>query len=173
MTTETSKRSLLQFLFLLFLSLVSVACSKGTPHVASDLEGELPAALRGDYLSFRENCSKCHGLERALTAHVTDTRHWDLYVARMMRTAGSAISESERPKILRFLYWFTERKQRLANEQNAAVKESMPSMSEPTSGAQEPPASGVAPAAAEAPVVQPKTDSTVPEAQGKPGESAP
>jgi hypothetical protein len=89
MTTETSKRSLRPGLFVLCLTLAISACSKGTPRVASDLEAEIPAQLRGDYESFIVNCSKCHGLERPLNAHVNDTRHWDLYVARMMRTAGS------------------------------------------------------------------------------------
>jgi hypothetical protein len=174
MPTRASTRSLLPGLLFCALSLLISACSKGTPRVASDLEAEIPAQLRADYTSFVENCSKCHGLERALTAHVTDTRHWDLYVARMMRTAGSAISESERPKILRFLYWFTERKVRLANEGSEAAKESLAPASE-GSGAQQP-APAAAPAAPSDPVeqnVEQKTDSTVPSAQGKPGESAP
>ncbi len=66
--------------------------------------------MQSDYESFASNCSKCHDLARALAAPVTDNRHWDLYVAKMMRTAGSAISESERPHILRFLYWYTDQK---------------------------------------------------------------
>ncbi len=72
--------------------------------------GEVPAELQGDYQSFSINCSKCHDLERALAAPVTDVRHWDIYVAKMMRTAGSAINPSEAPHILRFLYWYTEQK---------------------------------------------------------------
>lgn len=173
MPTRASKRSLLQSLLFLCLSIAISACSKGTPRVASDLEAEIPAHLRADYTSFVENCSKCHGLERPLTAHVTDTRHWDLYVARMMRTAGSAISESERPKILRFLYWYTERKLRLANESSEAAKESVAPPTEGTSGAQQPAPAAPAPAEPVQQNVEPKTDSTVPSAQGKPGESAP
>jgi hypothetical protein len=67
----------------------------------------VPAALRPDYESFAVNCSKCHQLSRALNAPVTNVEHWDIYVAKMMRTAGSAISPQEKPKILRFLHWYT------------------------------------------------------------------
>jgi len=67
----------------------------------------VPPELRDEYASFATNCSKCHSLSRALNAPVTDPRHWDLYVARMMRTAGSAISPEEAPVILRFLHWYT------------------------------------------------------------------
>jgi hypothetical protein len=175
MTTEASKRSLLLALLLSCLFIAFSACSKGTPRVASDLEAEIPAQLRGDYESFAVNCSKCHGLERPLNAHVTDTRHWDLYVARMMRTAGSAISESERPRILRFLYWYTERKLRLNSEGSAAAKESL-AVPVSAGGAQEPATPAPAPSAPAAPAaqeVEQKNDSTVPSAHGKPGESAP
>jgi hypothetical protein len=175
MRTEASKRSLLPALLLFCLFIAISACSKGTPRVASDLEAEIPAQLRSDYQSFVVNCSKCHGLERALTAHVTDTRHWDMYVARMMRTAGSAISESERPRILRFLYWYTERKVRLNSEGSAAAKESV-AVPESTGGPQDPAAPAPAPSAPPAPGTQEleqKNDSTVPSAQGKTGESAP
>lgn len=67
----------------------------------------VPLDMRDEYTSFAVNCSKCHGLARALNAPVTDPKHWDLYVARMMRTAGSAISPHEAPVILRFLHWYT------------------------------------------------------------------
>jgi hypothetical protein len=67
----------------------------------------IPADVQSDYEVFATNCSKCHALARALNAPVTDVKHWDLYVARMMRTAGSAISPEEAPHILRFLYWYT------------------------------------------------------------------
>lgn len=68
---------------------------------------KVPVEMRDEYTSFAVNCSKCHSLARALNAPVTDPKHWDLYVARMMRTAGSAISPHEAPVILRFLHWYT------------------------------------------------------------------
>jgi hypothetical protein len=98
------------------------SCAAGVPRVASDLEAQVPPELQADYKSFTENCSKCHELDRPLRAHIDDVRHWDLYVAKMMRTAGSAISARESPKILRFLYWYTERKQRLESERAKEVR---------------------------------------------------
>lgn len=68
---------------------------------------KVPDELMPDYQSFATNCSKCHSLSRALNAPVTSPKHWDIYVAKMMRTAGSAIHPSEAPKILRFLHWYT------------------------------------------------------------------
>jgi cytochrome c5 len=72
--------------------------------------GEVPADMQSDYESFAVNCSKCHDIDRALAAPVTDHEHWDIYVAKMMRTAGSAIHKDEAPHILRFLYWYTDHK---------------------------------------------------------------
>lgn len=87
------------------------------PRLASDI-GEVPDDMMSDYRSFASNCSKCHDLDRALTAPVTDNRHWDIYVAKMMRTAGSAINANEAPHILRFLYWYTDRKTARAREES-------------------------------------------------------
>lgn len=93
------------------------------PRLASDI-GEVPADMMSDYRSFASNCSKCHDLDRALTAPVTDNRHWDIYVAKMMRTAGSAISAHEKPHILRFLYWYTDRKTgRLGEDSERSVEQ--------------------------------------------------
>ncbi|HEX5657846.1 MAG TPA: hypothetical protein VFX59_11655 [Polyangiales bacterium] len=72
--------------------------------------GELPSELEHDYRVFANNCSKCHGLERPLSAPVTDHGHWERYVARMMRTPGSGISASEAPAILAFLFWYTDKR---------------------------------------------------------------
>lgn len=174
MTTErTSRRS--SALTALGLAVLVVGCAGGPPRVASDLEAEIPANLRADYVSFTQNCSKCHELDRPLQAHVDDVRHWDLYVAKMMRTAGSAISAVESPKILRFLYWYTQRKERLKAEDKARktkaveappVEKAAPApSSEPTSGA------------SVAPAVSPVTETAVPPstepAQGNQGEAAP
>lgn len=91
----------------------AVACTASQPPPRPTFQagiGDVPRELQGDYESFVINCSKCHPADRALAAPVTDAKHWDIYVAKMMRTAGSAISKSEEPHILRFLYWYTERK---------------------------------------------------------------
>lgn len=84
--------------------------------------GELPEAMQGDYDVFASNCSKCHDLERALTAPVTDHRHWDRYVAKMMRTPSSGISAPEAPHILRFLYWYTDHKQGIGDGDKATAE---------------------------------------------------
>jgi hypothetical protein len=100
-------------LWLVCTALTGTSCSgsQQVPHASLHTDiGEVPADLREDYESFSVNCSKCHDPERALTAPVTDVRHWDMYVEKMMRTAGSAIAPHEKPHILRFLYWYTEQK---------------------------------------------------------------
>jgi hypothetical protein len=93
--------------------LSATACTASQPPPRASFQpgiGDVPKELQSDYESFAVNCSKCHHIDRALAAPVTDVLHWDIYVAKMMRTAGSAISADERPHILRFLYWYTERK---------------------------------------------------------------
>ena len=181
MTSDAYGCSLYRLLWVCLLCF-GLGCSKGTPRVASDLEAEIPTGLRADYMSFVDNCSKCHGLERPLTANVTETRHWDLYVSRMMRTAGSAISASESPKILRFLYWYTERKMRLGKDDNKAAKEHAAVAEETSSGAQragpDQAAAAQAREGAPAPAIERKSDLTTAPAQDKPaqdkpGESAP
>jgi cytochrome c5 len=84
--------------------------------------GEVPADMQSDYRSFSVNCSKCHDVERALAAPVYDHRHWDLYVAKMMRTAGSAINKEEAPHILRFLYWYTDQKKARGGDMGNAIE---------------------------------------------------
>lgn len=143
-TTRRGGRTLLRAGLGLGLGVLLFACRAGVPRVASDLEADVPPELHADYVSFTENCSKCHDLERPLRAHIDDVRHWDLYVAKMMRTAGSAISAQESPKILRFLYWYTERNQRLESERKSAAKAKVIEK-----------ISAPAPAAAPAPVVAP------------------
>lgn len=104
----TTERILLWVVSSYVFVLSLAAC--GTPGTQAtvflDMQ-RVPPELRDDYESFAVNCSKCHSLARAFNAHVTEASHWDLYVARMMRTAGSAISPNEAPRILRFLYWYT------------------------------------------------------------------
>jgi hypothetical protein len=105
-TTELRKGLLAAALLVLALGAGCPSpAAQGTIYIDTS---RVPAALRPDYESFAVNCSKCHQLSRALNAPVTNVDHWDLYVARMMRTAGSAISPQEAPKILRFLHWYTQ-----------------------------------------------------------------
>jgi len=178
MTTEPThareRRRRLGVCLSLSFSLAQLGCAAGTPRIATDIEAEVPAELRVDYLSFADNCSKCHDLERPLRAHIDDVRHWDLYVAKMMRTAGSAISAAESPKILRFLYWYTERKKRLESER---AKEVLPPAPEKAPEPKEvpPPAPEKAPTpASEASAPQPESSQVNPApAPVQQGESAP
>src|SRR5690348_9211269 len=103
MTTDVSLYALLLTLFGL------TGCRVGTHYRGGRVnESLLPAEIRGDYQIFVANCGKCHDLTRALNARIDEPTHWDFYVARMARTAGSSISPQETPHILRFLYWHTE-----------------------------------------------------------------
>lgn len=120
--------------------------------------------MRSDYESFATNCSKCHDLERALAAPVTDNRHWDIYVAKMMRTAGSAINAREAPHILRFLYWYTDRKTGRAPADTAKTNEE---------ATPPPPKSEVAPAPKEEVKEPPAASAEQPGSTETQGESAP
>ncbi len=178
MTTERSQRAgrWLRSCLGLGLGALLFGCAAGTPRVASDIEAEVPANLRADYFSFTENCSKCHDLERPLRAHIDDVRHWDLYVAKMMRTAGSAISAKESPKILRFLYWYTERKNRLQNQRakEVSVPVEAPAPQEVLPPAAAPAAAPAPEAAAPAVPAQPENNAVNPApASVKQGEGAP
>jgi hypothetical protein len=179
MTTERRTRAgWLRPCLGLGLSGLLFACAAGTPRVASDIEAQVPANLHADYISFTENCNKCHDLERPLRAHIDDVRHWDLYVAKMMRTAGSAISAKESPKILRFLYWYTERKNRLQNERAKEVSAPVEAPAAPYVPPSAPPPAPPAavPAAEPAAPAVPQPDNTVVNpapASVKQGEGAP
>lgn len=160
MTTEPLRarvrHALLRSCLGMSLGAMLFGCAAGTPRVATDLEAEVPAELRADYNAFTQNCAKCHELDRALRAHITDVRHWDLYVAKMMKTAGSAISSRESPKILRFLYWYTERKNRLGDER---AKEVHVQVAEPPAAKSEPAAP--APVSAPPPAAAPSESNAV------------
>lgn len=135
----------------------AAACGapQATPRASLRPEiGEVPVDLRSDYQSFVENCSKCHDLERALAAPVTDNRHWDVYVAKMMRTAGSAISPDEAPHILRFLYWYTGRKTGRASAKEAVSVE--PASTIPAHSSSAPPSKEAADTPRPAPQPEPQ-----------------
>jgi hypothetical protein len=68
----------------------------------------LPPQARADYEVFAQKCSKCHTLQRPLSAQLYDDAAWAAYVARMRRQPASAISEEDAQTILRFLHYYTE-----------------------------------------------------------------
>ncbi|MDB4990965.1 MAG: hypothetical protein JWN04_6143 [Myxococcaceae bacterium] len=119
--------------------------------------GAVPDDLKRDYEVFAHNCAKCHDIDRALTAPVTDNHHWELYVSKMMRTSGSGISKGEAPHILRFLFWYTDRKAgRIAETQS---RTSEPTVELPVVAQEAPPVEApAAPAPPVAPFVTPEPE---------------
>src|SRR4030095_17092666 len=67
-----------------------------------------PLEIQQSYKVFAVYCSQCHSLARPLNAQIDSNRHWDYYLARMMRMPGSGISAREAPTILKFLYFYSE-----------------------------------------------------------------
>ena len=155
MTTDLARAfcSLLVFVCVFSAGCGGTAASESTVYI--DVQ-KIPPDMRDEYESFATNCSKCHGLSRALNAPVTDPSHWDLYVARMMRTAGSAISPKEAPVILRFLHWYTasyDKGSDLSGEQEP-YEPAVPSPPEPFPALKNKVQEPSAPASAPAPSVQ-------------------
>lgn len=159
MTTERLPTWSVLSLLWLALSACPSAGTQARPTVPVD---NIPADVQADYEVFATNCSKCHALARALNAPVTDVKHWDLYVARMMRTAGSSISPEEAPRILRFLYWYT-REHNAQGAQSAAEDMGGAQAATPAAGEAQPAPAPEAPAAEPSPQPanpygQPSTD---------------
>ncbi len=107
----TTRRVLLICFALLLLSLGcsgAVGIRGGLP--APQVEA-FPQDVKGAYHLFELRCSRCHTLERPLTAGVTSLDHWRAYVSRMRRNPGSGISPADGEKILVFLaFWAGEGK---------------------------------------------------------------
>jgi hypothetical protein len=122
-------------LFAACLLLFASGCPSAAQQAGIYLEQSgMPPELKQDFECFAVNCSKCHGLSRALNASIVSTEHWDRYVARMARNPGSGISPAEAPSILRFLHWHTrQRTQRMAEASSppsAPAAPPMPAVSE-------------------------------------------
>ena len=70
----------------------------------------LPPEVASSYELFAVRCSRCHTLSRPLNAQITDYDHWEAYVTRMRRHAGSGISPKDADKILVFLKYYADQK---------------------------------------------------------------
>ena len=70
----------------------------------------LPATVGDAYELFAQKCSRCHTLARPLSADIDDDAHWERYVGRMRRQAGSGISADDAKKILHFLKYYSKRR---------------------------------------------------------------
>lgn len=68
----------------------------------------LPPEVQGSYELFAVRCSRCHTLERPLTASINQLDHWRTYVGKMRRQPGSGISETDAERILVFLWYWTQ-----------------------------------------------------------------
>ncbi|MCK6550368.1 hypothetical protein L6R52_31315 [Myxococcota bacterium] len=124
MTTDQTSSSLgrgFGLVLLLLLGLTGCATDFGRRGGLSDQQiAAMPPGVQEDYDLFAYKCSRCHTLSRPLKAQITDMEHWRAYVARMRRHAGSAISEDDGNRVLRFLeYWVKQRKQAEAEEGGA------------------------------------------------------
>ena len=85
----------------------------------SDAEvAALPATVGDAYELFAQKCSRCHTLARPLSADISDDAHWERYVGRMRRQAGSGISADDAEKILHFLKYYSKRRNATAADDN-------------------------------------------------------
>lgn len=112
MTTEPARRARLGLLAVAGLLLTLFACRTGAPARRGGLpEAEvmaLPPAVQTSYRLFAVKCSRCHTLSRPLNASIYEHKHWESYVARMRRHAGSGISPADAEQILVFLRHYAD-----------------------------------------------------------------
>jgi hypothetical protein len=174
----TTERAALACVVGSLASLAVLSCgspaNQGTVYIDTS---RIPPELHDDYASFAVNCSKCHSLSRPLNASVTEPHHWNLYVARMMRTAGSAISPREVPAILRFLHWYTLNYRAQGDDSAQAPAATDPALSAPDSAAPTAPStpsdSATPPEPAAPSALPSETPEAAPSSTGAPTESSP
>lgn len=109
MTTDLVKRAI----FLLVLILGAAACVGASGRRGGLPESQvqqMPREVATAYRLFALRCSRCHTLSRPLNASITEYEHWEQYVGRMRRHAGSGISRKDAEQILVFLKYYTEKK---------------------------------------------------------------
>lgn len=106
----TTKR----WLLIAALAFGVVACQTGRSTMRGGLSKEqlatYPQNVQDSYKIFAARCSRCHTLSRPLAASITAHAHWESYVNRMRRHAGSGISKKDGEKILVFLYHYADQK---------------------------------------------------------------
>ena len=64
-----------------------------------------PAVIRADCELAADRCSRCHTLDRVVTAPATDPGYWRFYVHRMRLNPGSGIRPDEEAPILHCLVY--------------------------------------------------------------------
>ena len=64
-----------------------------------------PAEIRADCELASRKCTRCHTLDRVLSAPASEPSYWRVYVRRMRLNPGSGIRADEEPAILRCLLY--------------------------------------------------------------------
>lgn len=113
MTTRAPKLALLILLLGVAACVGGAGRRGGLPEVEVQ---QMPEQVALSYRLFALRCSRCHTLSRPLNASITDYSHWEQYVTRMRRHAGSGISKRDADQILVFLKYYTEQKAAEADE---------------------------------------------------------
>ena len=62
-----------------------------------------PTGIKNSYAVFRQKCSLCHQLSRAINCDFALPDEWSRYVKRMMYKPGSGITPNDAKKIYAFL----------------------------------------------------------------------
>lgn len=95
----------------MLMLVVATACVTGLSARRGGLSeeevAEFPPDVADAYRLFAQKCSRCHTLARPLSAGIDDDAHWERYVGRMRRQAGSGISPADAKEILKFLRYYT------------------------------------------------------------------
>lgn len=84
---------------------LGAACIPLVPNVVD--VSSFPPDVQQQYELFSRKCSRCHTIERPLTAQV-DPDRWIDTVRRMSRHPGAGISEREQNEIAAFLKYYAE-----------------------------------------------------------------
>jgi hypothetical protein len=87
-------------------AIAAVACAGVDEHamLTSAVVGA-PPVIRADCELTADRCSRCHTLDRVVTAPATDPEYWRIYVHRMRLNPGSGISPDEEDPILHCLVY--------------------------------------------------------------------
>ena len=82
-----------------------------------------PKEMQDKYKVFAVKCAKCHTLARPINSEFVLEDEWERYVKRMMRNAGTFISENDGKQIYEFLVFDAKnRKKDLYEKKLKAIK---------------------------------------------------
>ena len=82
-----------------------------------------PKSMQERYKTFSTKCAKCHTLARPINSEFVLGDEWERYISRMMRNAGTFISENDGKQIYEFLVFDSKtRKKDLYEKRLKAIK---------------------------------------------------